>query len=222
VGQAKRMRLILFGPPGAGKGTQARYICEHWGIAHVSTGDIVRAAILAGTPAGQRVKETVQAGNLVPDAIILDLMTEHLESEACAAGFLLDGFPRTIAQAEVLEKLGISIDCVLELSVPDQTIIDRLSGRRLHPSSGRVYHSVFNPPKEPDKDDVTGEPLIQRADDQPNVVLDRLKIYHEQTEPLIAWFRSRSYCYHAIDGQGDVASVRTRLLEVLATVPISG
>ncbi len=182
------MRMILLGAPGAGKGTQAAFITERLGIPQISTGDMLRAAVKAGTPLGQQAQKIMEAGQLVPDDIMIGVVRERLAQPDCARGFLLDGFPRTIPQAQGLDKAGVRIDAVLEFDVPDADIIERLSGRRVHPASGRVYHLKFNPPKVAGVDDVTGEPLVQRADDQEDTVRKRLDVYHAQTEPLVQYY----------------------------------
>src|SRR5438270_2113843 len=175
------MRLILLGPPGAGKGTQAHYIREKYGIPQISTGDMLRAAVKAGTPLGLAAKKVMDSGALVSDDIIIGLVKERLAQADCAKGFLFDGFPRTIPQAEAMKNAGVKIDCVLEIDVPFQAIVERMSGRRSHPASGRIYHLKFNPPRTAGKDDVTGEPLIQRDDDKEETVLKRLQVYEAQT-----------------------------------------
>ena len=182
------MRLILIGPPGAGKGTQAAFIKERFGIPQISTGDMLRAAVKAGTPLGLKAKAVMEAGQLVSDDIILGLMKERLAQPDCANGFLLDGFPRTIPQAQALKDTGIPIDYVLEISVPDEEIVARISGRRVDPVSGRTYHIRYNPPKVEGRDDVTGDPLIQRDDDKEEVVRKRLQVYHNQTEALVKFY----------------------------------
>jgi adenylate kinase len=182
------MKLILLGPPGAGKGTQATSICETYGIPQISTGDMLRAAVAAGTELGIEAKKVMDAGGLVSDDIIIGLVKERITEDDCAGGFLFDGFPRTVAQAEALREAGVAIDGVVEIVVPDDEIVKRMSGRRSHPASGRVYHVVFNPPKVDGKDDVTGEPLVQRADDKEETVRERLTTYHEQTAVLSSFY----------------------------------
>ncbi|MGL5791566.1 MAG: adenylate kinase, partial [Plesiomonas shigelloides] len=182
------MRIILLGAPGAGKGTQAQFIMEKYGIPQISTGDMLRAAVKAGTELGLQAKAIMDAGQLVTDELIISLVKERIAQEDCRNGFLLDGFPRTIPQADAMKEAGIDVDFVLEFDVPDQVIVERMSGRRVHPASGRVYHVVYNPPKVEGKDDVTGEDLIIRADDEAETVRKRLAIYHEQTEPLVAYY----------------------------------
>ncbi|MDO8789017.1 MAG: adenylate kinase [Sulfuritalea sp.] len=186
------MKLILLGGPGAGKGTQAGFITAKYGIPQISTGDMLRAAVKAGTPLGMAAKKVMDAGGLVSDDIILGLTGERLKQPDCAPGFLLDGFPRTIPQAEALRTQGVELDYVLEIDVSDEEIIRRMSGRRVHPGSGRTYHVVFNPPKVEGKDDVTGEPLIQRDDDKEETVRKRLSVYHSQTQPLIEYYSTWS------------------------------
>jgi adenylate kinase len=218
------MRLILLGGPGAGKGTQAAFIAGHFSIPQISTGDMLRAAVNAGTALGREAKVIMDAGNLVSDALILDLVKERIAEADCANGFLFDGFPRTIAQAEALKEQDIGIDYVVEIAVDDSEIIRRMSGRRVHLASGRTYHIEFNPPARPDKDDLTGEALIQREDDREEVVKKRLEVYHEQTEPLIAYFRRWHEAgsggapeFVRIDGIGDVERVREDILTALTT-----
>ncbi len=188
------MRIILLGAPGAGKGTQAQFIMEKYGVPQISTGDMLRAAIKAGTELGLQAKAVIDAGELVSDDIILGLVKERISQDDCANGFLLDGFPRTIPQADGLKEIGIAIDYVLEFDVPDDVIVERMSGRRAHLASGRTYHLVYNPPKEEGKDDVTGEPLVVRDDDKEETVRARLNVYHNQTAPLIAYYKKRSRC----------------------------
>jgi len=214
------MRLILLGPPGAGKGTQARFICEHFSIPQISTGDMLRAAVKAGTPLGQQVKAVMDSGALVTDEIIIALVKERIEQPDCQKGFLFDGFPRTIPQANAMVDAGVQIDHVVEIAADDEEIVRRISGRRVHAQSGRVYHVLFNRPQREGLDDVTGEPLIQRDDDKEETVRNRLKIYHEQTRPLVDFYRKRaeqsaSLHYHTIDGMGEVDQVRAAILRVL-------
>jgi adenylate kinase len=217
------MRLILLGGPGAGKGTQATFITEHFSIPQISTGDMLRSAVNAGSALGREAKAVMDAGALVSDELILSLVEERIAAPDCAAGFLFDGFPRTIAQAEALKAQGVGIDYVVEIAVDDDEIIRRMSGRRVHLASGRTYHMVFNPPKIPGKDDPTGEDLVQRDDDQEAVVKKRLSVYHQQTEPLIAYFRAWQEAdgegapkYIRIDGIGNVERVRADILAALA------
>lgn len=182
------MKLILLGAPGAGKGTQAQFICQKFGIPQISTGDMLRAAIKAGTPLGQEAKKVIDRGRLVSDEIIVNLVRERLLLEDCRAGYLFDGFPRTIPQAEAIRSAGVPLDYVLQIDVPDAEIVERMSGRRVHLASGRTYHVTFNPPRVEGRDDITGEPLIQRDDDSRETVLKRLEVYHAQTQPLLAFY----------------------------------
>lgn len=216
------MRLILIGPPGAGKGTQAAFIKERFAIPQISTGDMLRAAVKAGTPLGLKAKSVMESGALVSDDIILGLMEERLAQPDCKNGFLLDGFPRTIPQAEALKKTGIPIDFVLEISVPDDEIVRRISGRRVDPVSGRTYHIVYNPPKVEGKDDVTGNPLIQRDDDKEDVVRHRLEVYHNQTEALAKFYGDLAKSgdktapqYRAISGLGTIDEITARVFDAL-------
>ncbi|MBS1208767.1 MAG: adenylate kinase [Proteobacteria bacterium] len=182
------MRLILLGPPGAGKGTQAKFIAEKYGIPQISTGDMLRAAVKAGTPLGLAAKAVMDAGQLVSDDIIIGLVKERLAQPDCVKGYMFDGFPRTLPQADALKDSGVALDVVLEIDVPDAEIVERMSGRRVHPASGRTYHIKFNPPKTAGQDDETGEPLIQRDDDKEEVVKKRLDVYHSQTKPLVKYY----------------------------------
>jgi len=216
------MRIILLGGPGAGKGTQANYIKERYDIPQISTGDMLRAAVKAGTPLGQEAKKVMDKGGLVSDDIILGLVKERIAEPDCANGFLFDGFPRNLAQAKAMEDEDIHVDYVLEIGVDDQEIIKRLSGRRVHPGSGRVYHVQFNPPKTQGKDDSTGEDLIQRDDDKEETVRKRLEVYHEQTEPLVEHYSNLSSSdtrdaprYARVEGAGKVEEIRDRLFAVL-------
>ena len=216
------MLLILIGPPGAGKGTQAAFIKERFAIPQISTGDMLRAAVKAGTPLGLKAKSVMESGALVSDDIILGLMEERLAQPDCKNGFLLDGFPRTIPQAEALKKTGIPIDFVLEISVPDDEIVRRISGRRVDPVSGRTYHIVYNPPKVEGKDDVTGDPLIQRDDDKEDVVRHRLEVYHNQTEALVKFYGDLAKSgdktapqYRAISGLGTIDEITARVFDAL-------
>ena len=216
------MRVILLGGPGAGKGTQANYIKEKYNIPQISTGDMLRAAVKAGTPLGIEAKKVMDAGGLVSDDIILGLVEERTREPDCANGFLFDGFPRTLAQADALKDKGVQIDCVVEIDVDDEEIIKRMSGRRVHLASGRTYHVVFNPPKQEGKDDETGEPLIQREDDQEETVRQRLAVYHEQTEPLIEYYSKWAASgeagaprYAKIDGIGKVDEIRDAIYAAL-------
>jgi adenylate kinase len=214
------MKLILLGGPGAGKGTQAQYITEKFAIPQISTGDMLRAAVKAGTPLGLEAKKIMDAGGLVSDDIILGLVEERLQQPDCANGYLLDGFPRTIPQAEGMKARGINVEHVVEIDVDDNEIIKRMSGRRVHPASGRTYHVVFNPPKVEGKDDETGEDLIQRDDDQEETVKKRLDVYHEQTEPLVGFYSdeaaSGNVQYHKIAGIGGVEEIRDRIFDALS------
>ena len=212
------MRAILLGPPGAGKGTQAQFICEAFGIPQISTGDMLRAATKAGTELGQRVKAVMDSGALVSDDIIIELVQERLQQPDCANGFLFDGFPRTIPQAQAMVDAGVAIDAVVEISVDDDAIVSRMSGRRVHPGSGRVYHVTYNPPKLDGKDDETGEELIQRDDDREETVRDRLDVYRKQTAPLVDFYRAMADSgvrYYAVDGSASVEQVRADVLSAL-------
>lgn len=217
------MRIILLGAPGAGKGTQAQYICDKYGIPQISTGDMLRAAVKAGTPLGIVAKEVMDAGKLISDEIIIGLVKERIAEADCAKGFLFDGFPRTIPQADALKDAGVKIDAVVEIDVADEEIIKRMSGRRVHPGSGRTYHITFNAPKVEGKDDVTGEDLVQRVDDAEETVRDRLGIYHEQTAPLITYYRgwaeedaAAAPAYVYVPGVGGVDDIRDKVFEGLA------
>jgi len=216
------MRAILLGGPGAGKGTQATYIKERYGIPQISTGDMLRAAVKAGTPLGVEAKKVMDAGQLVSDEIILGLVKERIKESDCVKGFLFDGFPRTLAQADALKTQGVDIDYVVEIDVDDEEIIKRMSGRRAHIASGRTYHVIYNPPKVEGKDDVTGEDLVQREDDQEDTVRERLRIYHEQTEPLINYYSSwadgkedKAPQYVRVDGIGKVDEIRDSIFKAL-------
>ncbi len=215
------MRLILLGPPGAGKGTQANFIREKYGIPQISTGDMLRAAVKAGTPLGLAAKKVMDAGQLVSDDIISGLVQDRLKQPDCARGYLFDGFPRTIPQAEALKRAGVPIDYVLEIDVPDDEIIARMSGRRVHPASGRTYHVKFNPPRVAGKDDVTGEPLIQRDDDREATVRKRLEVYRAQTRPLVDYYGRASGekaapRYREISGLGSVEEIKRRVFAALS------
>jgi adenylate kinase len=211
------MRLILLGPPGAGKGTQAKFICENFGIPQISTGDMLRSAIKAGTALGKQAQEVMDTGQLVSDDIIMGLVRERLRQNDCKRGYLFDGFPRTIPQAEAITREGVDIDYVLEIDVPDEEIVMRMSGRRVHPGSGRVYHVKFNPPKAQGRDDVTGEPLVQREDDREDTVRKRLEVYRAQTRPLVDYYqRHAAGKYRRISGRGSVEDVRNRTLAALS------
>ncbi|MBB1315435.1 MULTISPECIES: adenylate kinase [Aliivibrio] len=214
------MRIILLGAPGAGKGTQAQFIMDKFGIPQISTGDMLRAAIKAGTEMGKQAKSVIDAGQLVSDEIILGLVKERIAQEDCAKGFLLDGFPRTIPQADGLKENGVSIDYVLEFDVADEVIVERMSGRRAHLPSGRTYHVTFNPSKVEGQDDVTGEPLVIREDDKPETVLARLGVYHEQTAPLIAYYTKEAEAgkteYLKFDGTKLVTEVSAEIEKALS------
>ena len=217
------MKLILLGAPGAGKGTQAAFITEKYGIPQISTGDMLRAAVKAGTPLGLEAKKVMDAGQLVSDEIILGLIKERLKLPDCAKGFLFDGFPRTIPQAEALRTQGVDLDYVMEIDVPDEEIIKRMSGRRVHTASGRTYHVVFNPPKVAGKDDATGEDLIQREDDKEETVKKRLEVYHSQTKPLVDFYSkwaaggdARAPKYRKIAGVGALDAIKSALFAALA------
>ncbi len=216
------MQIILLGGPGAGKGTQAGFITKKYNIPQISTGDMLRAAVKEGTPMGLEAKKIMDTGGLVSDDIILGLVKERIAKDDCSNGFLLDGFPRTIPQAEALKVQGILIDSVIEIAVDDEEIIKRMSGRRVHLESGRTYHLIYNPPKVEGKDDETGEDLIQRDDDQEETVRKRLTVYHEQTEPLISFYsdwagnsQDSAPCYHKIAGVGTVDEIRERVFSAL-------
>jgi adenylate kinase len=216
------MRLILLGGPGAGKGTQANYIKENYRIPQISTGDMLRAAVKAGTDLGLKAKEYMDSGGLVPDDVIIGLVKERIKEADCKKGFLFDGFPRTIPQADAMKAAGVPIDAVVDIDVPDQEIIKRMSGRRVHLASGRTYHVVFNPPREEGKDDVTGEPLIQREDDKEETVRKRLEVYHNQTEPLIDYYKgwqssgeAAAPHYIRIAGVGKVDEIRDQIFTAL-------
>lgn len=216
------MRLILLGAPGAGKGTQASFLCKHYGIPQVSTGDMLRAAVKAGTPLGVAAKKVMDSGALVSDDIIIGLVKERIAQPDCANGFLFDGFPRTIAQAEAMKNAGVKLDAVLEIDVPDEAIIERMSGRLFHIASGRSYHVKFNPPKVAGHDDLTGEPLIQRDDDKEATVRKRLEVYQSQTRPLVDYYMKWAASgdaaaprYRKIDGSGTVDQITTRALAAL-------
>lgn len=213
------MNIILLGAPGAGKGTQAQFIMNQYNIPQISTGDMLRAAIKAGTELGKQAKTLMDAGKLVPDDLIIALVKERVAQDDAQNGFLLDGFPRTIPQADALKEANIQVDYVLEFDVPDEVIVERMSGRRVHQPSGRTYHIVYNPPKVEGKDDVTGEELIIRADDKPETVLDRLKIYHNTTKPLVDYYHQEANNgktqYFRLDGTQSVETISTKLKEIL-------
>ena len=216
------MRLILLGPPGAGKGTQAAFIKEKFGIPQISTGDMLRAAVKAGTPLGLAAKKVMDSGQLVSDGIIIRLVQERLQEPDCARGYLFDGFPRTIPQADAMKAAGVALDHVLEIDVPEGEIVLRMSGRRVHPASGRVYHVKFNPPRAAGRDDATGEPLIQRDDDREETVRKRLEVYRQQTRPLVKYYTrwaasgdARAPRTHRISGIGSVEEIRARAFAAL-------
>ncbi|MBB3119580.1 adenylate kinase [Pseudoduganella violacea] len=218
------MRLILLGAPGAGKGTQANFIKEKYNIPQISTGDMLRAAIKAGTEMGLAAKKVMDAGQLVSDEIIIGLVKDRLQEADCANGYLFDGFPRTIAQADAMKDAGVKVDYVLEIAVPDESIIERMDGRRSHPASGRVYHVKFNPPKVAGLDDVTGEPLVQRDDDKADTVKKRLDVYHTQTEVLLGYYNTWANSgdanapkYRKIEGLGAVDEIRERAFAALSS-----
>jgi len=218
------MRLILLGPPGAGKGTQAAFVTQHFAIPQISTGDMLRAAVKAGTPLGQEAKKVMDAGGLVSDEIIIGLVQDRLKQPDCANGYLFDGFPRTIPQADALKSAGVALDYVVEIEVPEQDIIERMSGRRVHPASGRSYHVRFNPPKAEGLDDLTGEPLVQRDDDREETVRNRLAVYQKQTRPLVDYYASWAQAgdakapkYRKISGVGAVEDIKSRLFQALAS-----
>lgn len=213
------MRIILLGAPGAGKGTQAQFLMGKYGIPQISTGDMLRAAIKAGTELGLAAKKVMDEGKLVSDDIIIGLVKERIAQEDCANGFLLDGFPRTIPQADAMKEAGVSVEHVIEFDVADEVIVERMGGRRVHPASGRVYHVVYNPPKVADKDDETGEDLVIRPDDQEDTVRKRLGIYHDQTKPLVDYYQAEAEtgacAYHKIDGTQPVSDVSDKLATLL-------
>jgi adenylate kinase len=216
------MRIILLGPPGAGKGTQSAYICDHFGIPQISTGDMLRAAVKAESPLGLKAKAIMASGGLVSDDIMIPLVKERITEQDCARGFLFDGFPRTIAQADALRKDAVHIDVVLEITAPDEEIVRRLSGRRVHLASGRTYHMAFNPPRVPGHDDETGELLVQREDDKEETIRKRLSVYHEQTRPLVDYYVKWSHennphapQYFQVTGVGRVEEVKDNLLSIL-------
>jgi adenylate kinase len=216
------MRLILLGPPGAGKGTQAAFITEHYGIPQISTGDMLRAAVKAGTPLGVAAKKIMDAGGLVSDDIIIGLVKDRLQQADCQSGYLFDGFPRTIPQADALKHANVGLDFVVEIAVPEEDIIERMSGRRVHPSSGRSYHVRFNPPKVAEKDDLTGEPLVQRDDDKEQTVRHRLQVYRDQTRPLVDYYSAwastdaKAPRYRKVEGVGSVDEIKNKIFKALA------
>ncbi|MEW5009064.1 adenylate kinase [Cycloclasticus sp. 46_83_sub15_T18] len=215
------MRIILLGGPGSGKGTQSQFITEKFGIPQISTGDMLRAAVKAGTPLGIEAKKVMDAGGLVSDDIILGLIQERLAENDCAQGFLLDGFPRTVPQANGLAKMGVEIDHVVEIAVDDEEIVRRMAGRRVHLDSGRTYHLIYNPPKQEGLDDVTGEELTQRSDDQENIVRDRLNTYHDQTAPLINFYKNvaneSAVKFNTVAGVGSVQDITDKMFAALAS-----
>ncbi len=217
------MRILLLGLPGAGKGTQAQFLMQKYRIPQISTGDMLRAAISADAPLGREAKQYMEKGQLVPDHVVIELVKDRVKQPDCANGFIMDGFPRTLPQAEAMRDAGIGIDFVIEIEVSDGEILRRMSGRRVHPGSGRSYHVEFNPPKVPGKDDVTGEPLVQRPDDKEETVKDRIATYHSQTKPLIAYYMKwaetgdpRAPHYVNIYGRGSVEHIRDKLFAALA------
>jgi adenylate kinase len=217
------MRIILLGAPGAGKGTQATFIKEHFNIPQISTGDMLRAAVKAGTPLGLEAKSYMDSGGLVPDAVIIGLVSERIKEADCKNGFLFDGFPRTIPQADAMKEAGVTIDYVVEIDVPDSAIVERMSGRRSHPESGRTYHVKFNPPKVEGKDDVTGENLVQREDDKEETVKKRLEVYHDQTKPLVDYYanwansgKAGAPIHVKVNGLGEMNSIRDSIFAALA------
>jgi adenylate kinase len=216
------MKIILLGAPGAGKGTQATFIKKHFDIPQISTGDMLRAAVKAGTPLGLEAKAFMDSGGLVPDAVIIGMVKDRIKEADCANGFLFDGFPRTIPQADAMKNAGVSIDYVVEIDVPDSAIMERMSGRRSHPASGRTYHVKFNPPKIAGKDDITGEDLVQRADEAEDVVAKRLVEYHNLTEPLVAYYANWAKSgednapkHVRVNGLGDLDTIRANILGLL-------
>ncbi|HBI84013.1 adenylate kinase [Orrella sp. NBD-18] len=215
------MRLILLGPPGAGKGTQATFITQQFGIPQISTGDMLRAAVKAGTPLGIEAKKIMDAGGLVSDDLIIGLVQDRLKQPDCAKGYLFDGFPRTIPQADALKHANVGLDFVVEIAVPEQDIIERMSGRRIHPASGRSYHVRFNPPKVAEHDDVTGEPLVQRDDDKEETVRHRLSVYRNQTRPLVDYYstwaaqQSDAPRYRKVEGVGSVEEIKNKIFQAL-------
>ncbi|WP_029408395.1 adenylate kinase [Thiomicrorhabdus sp. Milos-T2] len=214
------MKFILLGAPGAGKGTQAQFLTKQFNIPQISTGDMLRAAIKAGTELGKQAKAAIDAGQLVTDEIIIGMVKERIAEPDCANGFLLDGFPRTVPQADALAEAGVEIDAIIEIDVPDEEIVNRMSGRRAHLASGRTYHIVYNPPRVEGKDDQTGEDLVQRDDDKPDVVKDRLNVYHKQTAPLINYYtevaaKNPALKYIKVDGTQPIDSVEKAIIENL-------
>lgn len=218
------MKIVLLGAPGAGKGTQAAFISKEFSIPQISTGDMLRAAVRARTPLGLKAAQKMDAGELVPDELILGLVKERVGQDDCERGCLFDGFPRTLGQAEAMQREGIAIDCVVEIVVDDAEIVKRLSGRRSHPASGRTYHVVFNPPRQPDLDDLTGEALVQREDDKEETVKKRLRVYREQTAPLISYYQGQAAIdpnalrYLRFDGVGAVDELQKNIISALKSV----
>jgi adenylate kinase len=215
------MNIILLGAPGAGKGTQAQFLTKKFNIPQISTGDMLRAAIKEGTALGKLAKEAMDKGNLVTDEIIIGLVKERIQSDDCKNGFLFDGFPRTVVQADAIKDAGIKIDAVIEIDVADEEIVKRMSGRRAHLASGRTYHIIYNPPKVEGKDDITGEDLVQRADDSEEVVKDRLNVYHQQTQPLVDYYKKMSseessLKYICVDGTKDIKEVQEDIISQLS------
>ncbi len=215
------MNIILLGAPGAGKGTQAQFLTKKFGIPQISTGDMLRAAIKEGTELGKLAKEAMDSGNLVTDEIIIGLVKERIKADDCKNGFLFDGFPRTVVQADAVKDAGIKIDAVIEIDVADEEIVKRMSGRRAHLASGRTYHTIYNPPKVEGKDDITGEDLVQRDDDTESVVKDRLSVYHKQTKPLINYYQEMSakdsnVKYIRVDGTKDISDVQSDIISKLS------
>lgn len=222
------MRIILLGSPGAGKGTQAKFLQETFGIVQISTGDMLRAAVKAGTPTGLKAKAIMDAGELVPDDVIINIVKERIKEPDCANGFLFDGFPRTLTQAQAIVDAGIKIDHVIEIDVDEDEIVHRLSGRRIHPGSGRVYHIDYSPPKVSGIDDLTGEPLIQRDDDLESTIRNRLQVYYAQTQPLVAFYKqmaatgnSMAPQYHKVSGVGDIEEIKKRVLDCFIVTKLS-
>lgn len=215
------MRLILLGPPGAGKGTQAAFITQHYGIPQISTGDMLRAAVKAGTPLGLEAKKIMDSGGLVSDELIIGLVKDRLQQPDCSKGYLFDGFPRTIPQADALKHAKVALDFVIEIEVPEQDIIERMSGRRVHPASGRSYHLTFHPPKVAERDDLTGEPLVQRDDDKEETVRHRLTVYQNQTRPLVDYYSvwaeadANAPRYRKVHGLGSVQDIQARISAAL-------
>jgi len=221
IEEINTVKMILLGAPGVGKGTQAQFIIEKFGIPQISTGDMLREAVSEGSQLGLKVKAVMDSGALVTDEIIIDLVKDRLAHPDCKNGFLFDGFPRTIPQAEALLEQEIEIDCVVEISVPDEEIVSRLSGRRVHAESGRVYHVIYNPPRVEGKDDETGDDLIQRDDDKEDTILERLNVYKEQTEPLVAFYQKMAskdgnvLSYYSVDGLGETDSIRDKIFSFI-------